>query len=126
MKNYILRAEDEIESAKFLYQNDFYRGTLNHCYYACTWLMRGLLAERGIIIKILDSAFSFFEEYIIKSEPVPNSIQQFIKMLVKEYQVLQKDIAGDFMADEILSYIEKTEDFLYFVKDQADLAERSN
>jgi uncharacterized protein (UPF0332 family) len=90
MKNYILRAEDEIESAKYLYQNDFYRGTLNHCYYACTWLMRGLLAERGIVIKMLDSAFSFFEEYIIKSEPVPNSIQQFIKMLVKNIKYYKR------------------------------------
>ncbi|WP_044172174.1 HEPN domain-containing protein [Flectobacillus major] len=126
MKNYILRAEDELESAKYLYQNDFYRGTLNHCYYACVWLMRGLLAERGIFTKILDGAIAFFDEYMVKTEQVPQTIQQYIKVLVKEYQVLQKDIAGDFVPEEVLSFIENTEEFLRFVKQKEMLLERDN
>ncbi|MFC0185419.1 Uncharacterized protein, contains HEPN domain, UPF0332 family [Pseudarcicella hirudinis] len=126
MKTYILRAEDEFESAKYLFQNDFYRGTINHCYYACIWLMRGMLAERGIFTKILDGALAFFEEYFIKKDLLPLTFTKFIYDIVRKYNVKQTDITGDFWYEETLYVIEKTEEFLSFVKELAFKADRDN
>ncbi len=126
MKTYILRAEDELACAKELFQYDFYRGALNHCYYACIWLMRGLLAEQGIFTKIIDGAITFFETYLVPSAQIPQTMQQSIAALIEAYQIIQKDITGDFVPEEILTFIEKTEDFLLFVKIKEQQLARSN
>ena len=68
LKIYFRNAKDELGCAKNLYDNGFYRGAVNHCYYTCLWLVRGLLTEKKYLQNLIMERQCFFMNIMSRRE----------------------------------------------------------
>lgn len=64
-------ALDTFDDAKFLAQNERYRGAINRCYYAYFYLAKGILVSEGIVVKTHSELNSEFNRVFIKTQIIP-------------------------------------------------------
>ena len=118
LKIYFRNAKDELGCAKNLYDNGFYRGAVNHCYYTCLWLVRGLLTEKEVFTKSHNGASMLFYEYYVKTGDVPREVASTVKKLLDERQVAQYDIRGEFNEQDVTEIIMLAESFFDFISNK--------
>jgi uncharacterized protein (UPF0332 family) len=112
---YFKNAKDELDCAKNLSENGFYRGAINHCYCTCLWLVRGLLIAKEVYTKSHNGASMLFYEHYVKSGDVPREMASIVKKLLDERQTAQYDITGKFTKEDVKEIIELAETFLNFI-----------
>ena len=115
---YFRNAKDELGCAKNLYDNGFYRGAVNHCYYTCLWLVRGLLTEKEVFTKSHNGAAMLFYEHYVKTGDVPREMASTVKKLLDERQVAQYDIRGEFNEKDVAEIITLAESFFNFISNK--------
>jgi uncharacterized protein (UPF0332 family) len=115
---YFKNAKDELDCAKNLSENGFYRGAINHCYYTCLWLVRGLLTAKEVYTKSHNGASMLFYEHYVKAGDVPREMASIVKKLLDERQTAQYDITGKFTKEDVKEIIELAEIFLNFITDK--------
>ncbi len=120
---YFRNAKDELNCAKNLSNSGFYRGAVNHCYYTCLWLVRGLLTEKEVYTKSHNGASMLFYEHYVKSGEVPREIASTVKKLLDERQTAQYDITGNFTEEDVIEIIELAENFLNFITNKFNQTE---
>ena len=76
--HYILIAEDCLEEAIILYQNEKFRGACGRAYYAYFDAVRALLATKGIITKSHAAARGLFSAHFVKEGPFLNKTRHFL------------------------------------------------
>lgn len=118
LKIYFSNAKEELDCAKNLLKDGFYRGAVNHCYYTCLWLVRGLLTEKEVYTKSHNGAAMLFYEHYVKTGQVPREMASTVKKLFDERQIAQYDIRGDFTENDVLEIITLAENFLLFIINQ--------
>ncbi len=118
LKIYFSNAKEELDCAKNLFKDGFYRGAVNHCYYTCHWLVRGLLTEKEVYTKSHNGAAMLFYEHYVKTGQVPREMASTVKKLFDERQIAQYDIRGDFTENDLLEIITLAENFLLFIINQ--------
>ena len=112
---YFQNAKDELNCAKSLFNNGFYRGAVNHCYYTCLWLVRGLLTDKEVYTKSHNGAAMLFYEHYVKTGDVPREMASIVKKLLDERQTAQYDISSNFTQEDVTEIIQLAEKFLHFI-----------
>jgi uncharacterized protein (UPF0332 family) len=115
---YFQNAKDELNCAKNLANNSFYRGSINHCYYTCLWLVRGLLTEKEVFTKSHNGAAMLFYEHYVKSGEVPREMAAIVKKLLDERQEAQYDVRSNFTEEEATEIIALAETFFDFITNE--------
>jgi uncharacterized protein (UPF0332 family) len=113
---YLPQAEDALEAAKELENLQFARGAIHLCYYSFFWVIRGLLAAKGIFGKTHSGTHSLFGEHFVKPGTVPKHYGKVLTRLFERRQAADYELADDFTEEEVHEFIHETEAFLAFVK----------
>ncbi len=120
---YFRNAKDELDCAKNLANNGFYRGSVNHCYYTCLWLVRGLLTEKEVFTKSHNGAAMLFYEHYVKSGDVPREMASIVKKLLDERQEAQYDVRSNFTKEDVEEVIILAETFFDFIESKYNSSE---
>jgi hypothetical protein len=70
------QARETLAEADALYQQDFWRGTINRCYYAMFYAVLALAASRGVAISKHTHAVSFLDKEFVKKGIFPKEISR--------------------------------------------------
>jgi len=79
------QARETLEEAEALYQQDFWRGTINRSYYAMFYAVLALAASKEIVISKHTQAVSFLDkEFVKKASSQKKSRARFITVLMND------------------------------------------
>mgnify|MGYP002777664471 FL=1 len=111
-----MQAIEGREDAQILFDNGRYRAAVNRLYYVFFWLVRGLLTDEGIFAKKHSGAQIKFAEYFIKTERIPKLYYDYLVELFESRMDADYDFDEVFIESEVVAFIEKTDEFIDFVK----------
>lgn len=114
----IKKAEAYLANAKTIAATEFPNGAITSSYYCFFWLVRGLLADKDIIIKRHSCTREMFSLHYIKSGEIPEKYKDDFAMLFERRQIADYDVDGDFSLDDINHLIGLSENFLVFVREE--------
>ena len=93
--NYMLIAEDCLQEAIILYQNEKYRGACGRAYYAYFDAIRAVLATKAIITKSHSAVRGLFSAHFIKEGPFDKQDLTLLNELFELRQTGEYDPDGD-------------------------------
>ena len=99
-ETYMALAEECLQEARILCQNNLFRGSCGRSYYAYFDAVRALLASKNIVTKSHSAARGLFSEHFIKEGPFTKKDAS----LLNELFLLRQ--AGEYEADEELSEVD--------------------
>jgi uncharacterized protein (UPF0332 family) len=102
-EKYLVRAEDSLESAKILFNNDRYIASVNRSYITMLFCVRGALSAKETFPKSYKSALAKFSEIFIKTGEIARDFK------VKFEAAYSKKWSGDFEVDSKISRQEALE-----------------
>lgn len=112
----LLKAFDNLESAKTLLKSGFEEGAVNRTYYAYFWVVRGLLPEKDILEKSHSGTQTKFAEHYTKTGIIPEKYGKYLGRLEDKRNLADFEVDTHFTKEEVQEMIGWTEEFLAFVK----------
>jgi len=70
------QARETLAEAKALYEQDYWRGTINRSYYAMFYAVLALAASKGVVISKHTHAVSFLDKEFVKKGIFPKEISR--------------------------------------------------
>ena len=116
-------ALDTFGDAKFLAQNERYRGAMNRCYYAYFYMAKGILVSKGIVVKTHSGLNSEFNRVFIKTQIIPQKFGKYLNFLFTERQTADYEPEAEIGKEEIDKAILMVEEFINFVKEKYQITE---
>lgn len=123
IKNSLDLALDTFDDAKFLAQNERYRGAMNRCYYAYYYLAKGVLITKGIVAKTHKGLNSEFGRIFIKTQEIPLEYGEYLGYLFKERQTADYQPEEEIGKEEVDEALRMVGDFINFVKEKYQITE---
>ena len=123
IKNILDLALDTFDDAKFLAQNERYRGAMNRCYYAYYYLAKGILVTKGIVVKTHKGLNSEFGRVFIKTSEIPLEYGEYLGYLFRERQTADYEPEEEIQKEEIDKALFMVEEFINFVKQKYQITE---
>ncbi|GAA4468433.1 HEPN domain-containing protein [Nibrella saemangeumensis] len=119
LASYLKKSEEQLATAKTLAAITPTTPSIVHnCYYAFFWAVRGLLTEKGVIVKKHSGAHQMFGLHYIKTGDVPGKSNDYLYDLFEQRLIAYYDVEGEFDAEQITTLIQRTEEFLNFVREK--------
>jgi len=112
--HYILIAEDCLEEAVILYQNEKFRGACGRAYYFDA--VRALLATKGIITKSHAAARGLFSAHFVKEGPFVKQDSTLFNELFELRQTGEYDPDEDISESDTRKAIDTASEFLLQVE----------
>ena len=112
----LLKAHDNLESAKALLEIGFEEGAVNRTYYAYFWAVRGLLLEKDIFVKSHSGTQSKFAEHFIKTGIIPEKYGKYLGRLEDKRVLADYEVGTNFTKEEVQEMIDWTQEFLDYIK----------
>ena len=116
----LLKANDNLESAKALLEIGFEEGAVNRTYYAYFWAVRGVLLEKDIFVKSHSGTQSKFAEHFIKTGIVAEKYGKYLGRLEDKRVLADYEFDTHFSKEEVQEMIEWTQEFLDYIKQDID------
>jgi uncharacterized protein (UPF0332 family) len=110
------QAEDSLEQAQLLLQNQFLGGSVNRAYYSYFWLVRGLLLEKNVNAKTHAGVHNKFAELYLKTGELPTHFGLYLSELFDARMDADYDLTSDLSEDDTRYYLGRSEEFLAYVK----------
>lgn len=123
IQNSLDLALDTFDDAKFLAQNERYRGAMNRCYYAYYYLAKGILVTKGIVVKTHKGLNSEFGRVFIKTAEIPLEYGEYLGYLFRERQTADYEPEEEIQKEEIDKALFMVEEFINFVKQKYQITE---
>ncbi|MCU0471644.1 MAG: HEPN domain-containing protein [Arcicella sp.] len=117
IKNGLAIALDTFDDAKFLAQNERYRGAMNRCYYAYYYLVKEILVTKGIIAKTHKGLNSEFGRVLIKTKEIPLKYGEYLGYLFKERQAADYEPEEEIGQEEVDKALQMVEEFINYIKE---------
>lgn len=114
---YLQKSEEELATAQLIIKEFPNAATIAHnCYYAYFWIVRGLLAEKGVIAKKHAGAHQMFGLHFIKIGEIPAHFNDYLYDLFDQRLIADYDLDGEFDTEQLKKLMKYVEEFLTFVK----------
>ena len=82
----IKQARETLEEAEVLFEQDFWRGTINRAYYAMFYSVLALAASQGVVISKHTHAISFLDKEFVRKGIFPKEISRALHIWFDERQ----------------------------------------
>jgi uncharacterized protein (UPF0332 family) len=109
---------DTFDDAKFLAQNERYRGAINRCYYAYFYMAKGILASKGIIVKTHSGLNTEFNRVFVKTQIIPQNFGKYLNFLFTQRQTADYEPEEEIGKEEIDEALRMVEEFINFIKEK--------
>lgn len=80
------QAQETLEEAQTLFEQDYWRGTINRAYYAMFYAVLALGAHKGVVITKHTHAIAFLDKEFIKTDIFPKEISRALHISFDERQ----------------------------------------
>jgi len=80
------QARETLEEAEALYEQDYWRGTINRSYYAMFYAVLALAASKGVVISKHTHAIAFLDKEFVKKGIFPKEISRALHVGFDERQ----------------------------------------
>jgi len=80
------QARETLEEAEALYEQDYWRGTINRSYYAMFYAVLALAASKGVVISKHTHAIAFLDKEFVKKGIFPKEISRALHVSFDERQ----------------------------------------
>lgn len=80
------QARETLEEAEALFEQDFWRGTINRAYYAMFYAVLALAASKGVVISKHTHAISFLDKEFVRKGIFPKEISRALHFGFDERQ----------------------------------------
>lgn len=112
----INRAEESLEEAKLLANDEYWNSTINRLYYCCYYIISALLVAHGLDAKTHNGVKTLFNRHFVKTGTVDKSLGTLFSELFNKRQEGDYLDFIQFERDQIQPLISKTETFLTKIK----------
>ncbi len=123
IKDSLSLALDTFDDAKFLAQNERYRGAINRCYYAYFYMAKGILVSKGIVVKTHSGLNSEFNRVLIKTQIIPQNFGKYLNFLFTQRQTADYEPEEEIEKEEIDKALFMEEEFINYVKEKYQITE---
>ncbi len=111
------QARETLEEAEALYQQDFWRGTINRSYYAMFYAVLALAASKEIVISKHTQAVSFLDKEFVKKGIFPKEISRALHYGFDERQTNDYGEIWDIEFTEAETALKEAKGFVKTVED---------
>ena len=80
------QARETLEEAEALFDQDYWRGTINRAYYAMFYAVLALAASKGVVISKHTHAISFLDKEFVRKGIFPKEISRALHVWFDERQ----------------------------------------
>ena len=80
------QAHETLEEAETLFEQDYWRGTINRSYYAMFYAVLALAADKGVVISKHTHAIAFLDKEFVKRGIFPKEISRALYVSFDERQ----------------------------------------
>lgn len=123
IKDSLSLALDTFDDAKFLAQNERYRGSINRCYYAYFYMAKGILVSKGIVVKTHAGLNSEFNRLFIKTQIIPQNFGKYLNFLFTQRQTADYEPEEEIEKEEVDKALLMVEEFINYVKEKYQITE---
>ncbi|MBI3167607.1 MAG: HEPN domain-containing protein [Chloroflexi bacterium] len=114
------QANETLEEAKTLFEQDFWRGTINRAYYAMFYAVLALAASKGVVISKHTHAISFLDKEFVNKGIFPKEISRALHINFDERQTNDYGEIWDVNSDEAKEILKEAKWFVKTLKDYID------
>jgi uncharacterized protein len=113
----VARARESIEEAKLLLENGHLHSSVNRLYYACFYVVSGLLLTEGLSSAKHSGTMALFERHWIKTEKAPRELGRLYRRLFNRRQKGDYDDLVTFLPADIEAWIGEVKTFVAAISD---------
>lgn len=113
------QAHETLEEAETLFEQDYWRGTINRAYYAMFYAVLALAARKEVVISKHTHAIAFLDKVFIKTGIFPKEISRALHVSFDERQTNDYGEIWDIdhneaknTLSEAMSFVKTIEDYL--------------
>jgi len=115
---HLRKAEFYLRAAKNNLASDLPAAAITPAYYCFFWVVRGLLYEKGIVIKRHSGAREMFSLHYIKTGEIPKHFSDDFLALFDRRQIVDYDLDADFPEEEVRGVVDMAEAFYQYVNEK--------
>lgn len=113
----IKQARETLEEAETLFNQDYWRGTINRAYYAMFYAVLALAASKGVVISKHTHAISFLDKEFIKKGVFPREISRTFHVWFDERQTNDYGEIWDIELTEAETALREAKSFVKSISD---------
>jgi len=113
------QARETLEEAETLFEQDYWRGTINRSYYAMFYAVLALAADKGVVVSKHTHAISFLDKEFVKKGIFPKDISRALHIGFDERQTNDygeiwniADTEAENTLKEAKAFVKTIEDYL--------------
>ena len=110
------RAQETLEDARILAENERWNSTINRLYYASFYSVIALLYKNRIKTHTHSGAKNAFNKHFINTGKIPKDFGKIYNQLFTWRQKADYDDIFDFDKERVLPYFDLVEDFIHRIK----------
>ena len=111
------QAYETLGEAEALFENDFWRGTINRAYYAMFYAVLALAASKGVVISKHTHAISFLDKEFIRKGVFPKEISRALHVWFDERQTNDYGEIWDIEYSEAEAALKEAKSFVTTIND---------
>jgi len=106
------QAHETLKEAETLFEQDYWRGTINRAYYAMFYAVLALGAHKGVVISKHTHAIAFLDKEFIKTGIFPKEISRALHVSFDERQTNDYGEIWDIDHNEAQSTLDEAKSFV--------------
>ena len=111
------QAHETLKEAQALFEQDFWRGTINRAYYAMFYAVLALAASKGVVISKHTHAIAFLDKEFVKKGIFPKEISRALHMGFDERQTNDYGEIWDIEYTEAQNNLQEAKSFVKTIED---------
>jgi uncharacterized protein (UPF0332 family) len=111
------QAHETLGEAETLFEQDYWRGTINRAYYAMFYAVLALAASKEVVISKHTHAISFFDKEFIKKGILPKEISRALHVWFDERQTNDYGEIWDIEYTEAETALKEAKTFVETISD---------
>ena len=111
------QARETLKEAQALFEQDFWRGTINRAYYAMFYAVLALAASKGVVISKHTHAIAFLDKEFVKKGIFPKEISRALHMGFDERQTNDYGEIWDIEYTEAQNNLQEAKSFVKTIED---------
>lgn len=111
------QAHETLEEAETLFEQDYWRGTINRAYYAMFYAVLALAADKGVVISKHTHAISFLDKEFVKKGILPKEISRALHVSFDERQTNDYGEIWDIENTEAETTLKEAKSFVKTIED---------
>jgi uncharacterized protein (UPF0332 family) len=116
IERYVELAQEAVDAAKILYDNEFYRRSLSSCYYDMFYAASALLVTKGLRYSSHTAVISYFAVHFVKTGLIPEYFGKVLRKMFNERDVADYRIFEPVLPETAATRIEDARDFINVAK----------